>query len=396
MLACVLLLLGQTLLLGALARDPRAGRPHDVPIEVVAPAVVAESLAEQAGALVGHPFAATAVAEDDAGGSRARVADGSVVAALVVDLRGTEDTLVLHAGIDPALATAVTERVVQTEETHCRTIVVDHVGAAAPLGADGSRLFVLAATLVGLALAAAVAIRRGPVASSLRDGVRRALVVRAASLGASGLGAVVAGLPAPATLVVALHVFAVGLLALALESMFGRSGLVVASVADVGLTAPLLAGTDPLLMPSSWSWLATWSPSGAALRRVDSVALFGLAHLLQPVLVLLAWTTCAARAPVGPLCPARTCEAPATSSSYAVLRARTWAVLAALVPVAVLLITAALLVPDDTAASAALPSRATETTCVATARLRTVGDLNRWPVGCAGARPSGVVTSAPT
>ena len=96
-LVCLLLLLGELVLLGGLVRDPRAGRPHDVPVEVVAPALVAGSLAEQAEALAGHPFSATAVAEDGADSSRARVADGSVVATLVVDLRGTEDTLVLHA-----------------------------------------------------------------------------------------------------------------------------------------------------------------------------------------------------------------------------------------------------------------------------------------------------------
>src|SRR6476620_10139208 len=114
-LACVLLVLGELVLLGALVRDPRAGGPHDVPVEVVAPALVAESLAEQAESLARHPFAASAVAEDDATASRGRVADGSVVATLLVDLRGTEDTLVLHAGADPALARAVTERVVRTE-----------------------------------------------------------------------------------------------------------------------------------------------------------------------------------------------------------------------------------------------------------------------------------------
>ncbi|MBL0747073.1 DUF4185 domain-containing protein [Nocardioides baculatus] len=377
-LACVLLVLGELVLLGALVRDPRAGGPHDVPVEVVAPALVAESLAEQAESLAGHPFAASAVAEDDATASRGRVADGSVVATLLVDLRGTEDTLVLHAGADPALARAVTERVDRTEATRDRTIVVERVGPTGPIGAGGARLLALASTLAGLALAAVVAARRGPVAASLGAGVRRALLVGVASLVVGGGAVVLLGLPALATPVVTLHVLAVSLLALALQSMFGRSGLVVAAVAGLGLTAPLLARTDPHLLPTSWARLATWSPSGAAFEGVDSLVLFGGSHLLQPALVLLAWTTVAVLALLSARWVRRwTGEVPDTSSSYAGLGGRTWAVLAAVVPVAALLIGGAVLVPDDTAATADLPSQATETRCLATGRLRTVGDLNR-------------------
>lgn len=377
-LACLLLVLGEVVLLGALIKDPRAGSPHAAPVEVVAPALVAESLADQAEALAGQPFSASAVAEDDATASRERVADGSVVASLLVDLRGTVDTLVLHAGTDPALARAVTDRVVSTEGTRDRTIVVERVGRAGPLGADGARLLAVATTLVGLALAAGLSSRRGPVASSLSSGLRRALLVGVAALVVGGATAVLVGLPALTAPVVAVHVLAVALLTLALGSMFGRSGLAVAAVAGLGLTAPLLARTDPYLMPTSWSWVATWSPSGATLRAVDSLVLFGGAHLLEPVLVLLAWTTVAVLALLSARWVRRRIgDVPATSSAYAGLGGRAWAVLAAVVPVAVLLIAGALLVPDDPAATAALPSRATETRCVATGRLRTVADLNR-------------------
>lgn len=388
-LACLLLFVGEAALVVSLATDSGTGRPHSVPVAVVAPGVVARTLADQANALPGRPFAAVAVTEDETARTRDRVADGSIVAALLVDLSGTEDTLVVNAGRDPVLNDAVVVRVRETEAARDRTVVVAHEGAD-PAGADPAALS-LAAAVLGLLLVVVLSLRRGPVALTMRRGVRRVGVLAALSVAGGAMLVLVLGGadPGPTSLVialVALHVLVVSTLTLALEALAGIAGLAMASLVFLVVNAPLLTRTDAYLLPQPWSWLATWAPSGAALESVTGAIALGGQHVVRPTLVLLAWLVSA----VLTLLVSRWARAafraqpdPPLEGEGGVVRAApgigghaSW-VLAVVVPAAGVLLSATLLVPDDAPAFGALPSLASETECVATGQLRSIEDLNR-------------------
>lgn len=56
---CVLIVVMQSFLLVALVRNPGTGEPHQVPLVITAPGVVAQALAEEANAFPGDPFWST-------------------------------------------------------------------------------------------------------------------------------------------------------------------------------------------------------------------------------------------------------------------------------------------------------------------------------------------------
>jgi hypothetical protein len=60
------------------------GGPHHAPVSFTGPPIVAQSLADRAGAIPGDPLAARAVSSEAR--ARADVEDGRAVAAVVVDL----------------------------------------------------------------------------------------------------------------------------------------------------------------------------------------------------------------------------------------------------------------------------------------------------------------------
>lgn len=387
-LVCLVLLAGEAALVVSLAADSETGRPHSVPVAVVAPGVVAQTLADQMNALQGRPFAAVAVTETEGARTRDRVADGSIVAALLVDLSRTEDTLVVNAGRDPALNDAVVRRVRETEATRDRTLVVTYDGSD-PAGADPATLS-LAAAVLGLLMVVIVSLRNGPVALTLRRGVRRVGLLAALSVAGGAILVLALGGPGPgrASLVialVALHVLVVSTLTLALEALAGIAGLAVASLAFLVVNAPLLTRIDAYLLPQPWSWLATWAPSGAALESVSGATALG-GHVARPTLVLLAWFVSAVltlllsrwvRAVFGGRPgPHRDGEGDVADAVPGAGGHASW-VLAAVVPAAGVLLSATLLVPDEAPDFGALPSLASETECIATGQLRSVKDLNR-------------------
>ncbi|WP_134738901.1 DUF4185 domain-containing protein [Nocardioides sp. 503] len=382
-LLCLLLLGCGIALLVSLARHPGTGEPHSVPLVVVAPGVVADALADEANALPGRPFAATAADQTDAEQARDEVTDGTAVAALLVDLAGTRDTLVVNAGRDPGLNDAVVDRVQQNEATRERTLRVEQVGPRGHDASHGYALCLLAAVLGFLAVVL-VSARSGPVALTLRRGARRVaeLAAFAAVAGAAltMLPWTAPGSARPAVVaLVALHVLVVAVLTLALESLAGLTGLAVAALSFLVLNAPLVTGLDPLLLPQPWAGLASWSPSGAALRAVEAAAVLGGEHLLRPVLVLLAWLVTGLLT----LLSARWVRARLTSrattpdAAVRVGDVRVWWALAVVVPAGALLLAATLVVPEGAPPVGALPSRASQTECVATGELQDVADLNR-------------------
>ena len=106
----------------------RAAATSAVPAVVVGDPVVAESVARQYDDLPGDPFDLHAVADEES--ARAALADGSARAALVVDLDGSTDRLLLASSNDDLLDAAVLDRVEEVERRIDRLVAVDVVGPA--------------------------------------------------------------------------------------------------------------------------------------------------------------------------------------------------------------------------------------------------------------------------
>ena len=391
-LLCLLIVVIQSFLLVALVRDPGTGEPHHVPLAISAPGVVAWSLAEEAAALPGEPFSATPLpSTDPADGlvhARSTVGDGSSVASLVVDLRGTRDILVLNPGRDPRLNDSVLARVRAVEAGYHRSVDVDYTNGTGPpggtpgggrAGPEQAYTFTLAASFVGFLLVLVISLTRGPVAPTLRKGVRRIAVVVALSLAAGPLLVTLpaTSLPGPATELAALgalSVAAAALSTLALEALAGLAGLTLAAALFFILATPLLTRTDAYLLPDAWAALAPWTRTGATLEAVGAVAFSYPSHLVQPVLVLVAWLVVAtALLLVAERARTRLGLDPTAH------RHRLWRlqVLGTVVPLAVILGAAVTFVPSGSAVVAAAPREASETRCLATGQVRTVADLNR-------------------
>ena len=188
-----------------------SGAPHRVPVSVVAPPLVARAVAARVSAsdgdrLVAAPAPSEAVA-------RRRLQADTLVAAVVVDLRGTRDRLLLEPVRDDRLNVAVARRIVAVERGYGHTVDVEHLAEPSARTTALPRLYRLdrAAVLVGFLFVLAVTVWRGPVARTLRRGAARVAgavalaVVAAPALTHAPLTAV-PGHPGAAAVVVALTV----------------------------------------------------------------------------------------------------------------------------------------------------------------------------------------------
>ena len=351
-----------------------SGAPHRVPVSVVAPPLVARAVADRVSAsdgdrLVASPAPGEAVA-------RRRLRAGTSVAAVVVDLRGTRDRLLLEPVRDDPLNEAVTRRIVAVERGYGRTVDVEHLAQPSARTTALPRVYRLdlAAVLVGFLFVLAVTAWRGPVARTLRRGAAR--VAGAAALAAVAAPALThappTGVPdhsVAAAVVVALTVLTSALLTMSLEALAGLAGLALAAGSFLVLAAPLLLRTDPYLQPRPWSAVTPWTPSGAALEALSSVTLLDPAAAVRPALVLAVWVVVG----VLTLLVARRAR---HRLHLGVVRWR-WSVALVVVPASALLLAAVALVPAASVPAVAVPVTASGTACVATGRLDTVADLNR-------------------
>lgn len=389
---CAVLLLGQAVLLLILAVD-RSPRPRDVPVTVVAPAVVAQALASDANRLDDRPFRATA--DDDPQAATENVRDGVSVAAVLVDLSATTDVVVVSAARDPRLTRAVVRQVRALEKAHGRTVEVSPVRASSV--SSGQVLWLaLGSSLTGFIVVLVTSVAFGPVARTLRLGVTRlaALAIVFAGLGYAASWTL-PGLDTnriEVALLVALGMMLAALTTLALEALAGLGGLGVSMTLFVVLGTPLLLRIDPRLLPPPWAELSGHTPSGAIVDALSAAVLFDGTGLRAPLLQLLAWLLVAlvillvSRRERG----RATSEAGRSVSGFPepdhdrlvtvrprVVRWR-WRVALFVVPTAVLVMVIASLVPRDALASAVgVVDVATETECVATGRVESVADLNR-------------------
>jgi uncharacterized protein DUF4185 len=379
--ACLVVAAVQAVALATLVHDD-AGVPHHVPVLITAPAVVGAALTDEVASMDGTPFDATWTEDEPT--ARAAVRDGTVVAAVLVDLTETEDVVLVNRGADRDLNAAVVDRVASIEETHDRTITVQQVGRSGSGDAAGRvRRYVALCGLLGFGFVLVVSLIRGPVARSATLGVVRVVGL----VGASVVGAVLlqvlpaTTLPGDGLAVIglgALYAYTLGVVTLAVEALAGLVGLVGVAAAYFVLATPVLSGTSRYLLTPPWPTVSPWMPIGAAQEALASVAYFDAGRALRPTLVLAAAGTLS----VVVLVLARRLRGPATEvpAPRRAASARHWRlwVLGSVLPLAALMVVAIALVPSNAVEVQELPSVASQTTCVDhSGRPRTVAALNR-------------------
>jgi Domain of unknown function (DUF4185) len=383
-LVCVLVFLAQAVLLITMTGRGGAGEPHRVPIVVAAPAVVAAALAQRADELPGEPFDAGWT--DSADDARAAVNDGTAVAAVLVDLSGTADTVLVNPTSDPTLNQAVVDRLTGVEKSQGRTVQVKTTsrGTAGDDASGRVRLFILLCGLVGFGVVVAISLVRGPVARSRGHGLARVLLLAVVSivavLGIQLLPAT--SLPGNDARLVALgagYAFTMGLLTLAVEALAGLAGLAVVAAAYFVLSTPLITGTSHYLLPRPWPTLSPATPTGAAQEAATALAYLDPARALRPVLIL---ATALVTATVL-LVVARRFRIPAADGAPDEQdpdrRARFWRlrVMAVVAPLAAVMAAVIAFLPVGIVAAEPLPSVASETKCVQEGTPKNVEDINR-------------------
>ena len=295
------LLVGCALPLAATVHARLSGpRLHDEVVLVAGPAVIAQEAVRRTNAMAEHPVDARVLdtgddLQADDSDARAQVRTGAAVAAVVIDLRRTSDTLLLGRWLPDQVAAQVVADASAVSASYGRALQVERVSP--PRTGDGRLPARLVALLVavGVGLAAAVSAWRGPVAATtLRGAARLAGTATAGCV----VGAVVAllvdtGGALSTALACAAAVAVSAWLVLAAESLLGIAGLGLATGLLLGPVAPLLAGADPAYLPSPWWQVEALNPQQAALRLLQHDLMGLTVAQLRRWLLLMTWATIA-------------------------------------------------------------------------------------------------------
>jgi hypothetical protein len=275
-----------------------APKPQHVPIAIVAPAPVSSPLVAKLNGLPDGPLLAQPV--NDEAAARHLITTGQISAALVVNGRGTTDTLLVASGGGPAVATATETVAAHIEISQHRSLTVDDI---VPLQAgDGHGLtgfyLVLGWLIGGYLVGSALGIANGPRPANTRRSVIRllALVLYAVLSGLGGalivdhfLGALTGHFLA-LWLVGALLVYAAGAVTVALQSLFGILGIAITILLFVVLGNPSAGGPyQASLLPPFWRALNGALLNGNGVDTVRRLVYFGGYGITRDLLVMAAY-----------------------------------------------------------------------------------------------------------
>ncbi len=355
-------------------RGHAGGQPHEVPVTVQGPPVLAQAVAERLNALPGDPVDAS-VLDPDAD-PRAAVRDGSAVAALVVDPQQKTNQLLVATVNDPrttALAKRLADRVAAPMGRTSTTATVppaDHAHVARRTLAAVSGTWVVSGFL--LAVGAALVRRRRTASADATT----LLVLAGASAGASLLVATIATVlddgPLLTWWALGLAVtFTAAVATTALEVLLGVVGLALAGTLLLVVAVPVLGGRDLRLLPEAWWRIEPWTLDGASRELAASTTWFGG---FPPRAALVVGGVLA----VALVVVLRSARLRGSSAEPPPVHWR-WRVLAAAVPVALSLVALTLLAPRSATVVSATPvPGAAETTCVGTPTIETLAELNHF------------------
>ncbi|WNI25610.1 DUF3533 domain-containing protein [Streptomyces sp. ITFR-16] len=273
-------------------------KPTDVPFAVVAPQQVSARLVTQLDHLPGGPLDPRAVA--DAATARRQILNRDIDGALIVDPRGSTDTVLVASGGGTVLATSLTQIIKKVEFTQKRTVRAVDVAPASGQDFDGlSSFYLVVGWCVGGYLCASIlAISAGTRPANRQRAVIRTGVMALYSIaggigGAIIIGPILGALPGSFWGLAglgALTVFAVGMVTLALEALTGIVGIGLAVLLVVIAGNPSAGGAFPLpMLPDFWRAIGPALPPGAGTWVARSIAYFRGNAVTGPLLVLSAW-----------------------------------------------------------------------------------------------------------
>lgn len=280
--------------IGAL-HNPKA---TDVPFGVVAPQQVSSRLVTELKNLPGDPLDPRTVT--DAATARRQILDREIDGALIVNPRGTTDTVLVASGGGTVLASSLTKIIKEAELTQHRTARAVDVAPASKQDFDGLSSFYLAVgwCVGGYLCASILAISAGARAANRQRAVIRTGVMALYSIaggigGAIIIGPILGALPGSfwgMSGLGALTVFAVGMITLALEALTGIVGIGLAVLIVVIAGNPSAGGAFPLpMLPDFWRAIGPALPPGASTWTARSIAYFRGNAVTGPLLVLSAW-----------------------------------------------------------------------------------------------------------
>ncbi|MET7647487.1 DUF3533 domain-containing protein [Streptomyces sp. NPDC005426] len=280
--------------IGAL-HDPK---PTDVPFGVVAPQQVSARLVTELDGLPGGPLDPRAVTDSIT--ARRQILDREIDGALIVNPKGTTDTVLVASGGGTVLATSLTKIIKKAEFTRHRTARTLDVAPASNQDFDGLSSFYLAVgwCVGGYLCASILAISAGSRPANRQRAVIRTGVMALYSIaggigGAIIIGPILGALPGSLWGMAglgALTVFAVGMITLALEALTGIVGIGLAVLIVVIAGNPSAGGAFPLpMLPDFWRAIGPALPPGASTWTARSIAYFRGNAVTGPLLVLSAW-----------------------------------------------------------------------------------------------------------
>lgn len=273
-------------------------KPTDVPFGVVAPPRVSTQLVEQLEQLPGGPIDPRTVTDEAE--ARKQIMNRDIDGALVVDVTGRTDTLLVASGGGTVLSSALETIFTKLEATQQRTVRTVDVAPASPEDFDGLSAFYLVVgwCVGGYICAAILAISAGSrPANPERAIIRLGVLALYAALGGLGgaiiVGPILGALPGSVAALWGLGtlvVFAVGAATLALQSVFGIVGIGLAILLIVVAGNPSTGGAFPLpMLPPFWKAIGPWLPPGAGTWAARSIAYFKGNDMTTSMLVLSAW-----------------------------------------------------------------------------------------------------------
>jgi hypothetical protein len=267
-------------------------------VGVVAPAGRAAAVAARLDGLDGSPLAAETLPDEEA--ARARLEQGSLAAAVVVDPAGTQDRLLVATARGATLTTAVEQIAQQVEAQQGRTLTSTDVVPLQDGDARGLTGFYLTiGWLVGGYLVASLL----GVAKGARPANPRRAAIR---LGAMVPYAVVSGLTGalvvdqwlgaltghfwPVAGVGTLLVLAGATVTMALQVLFGTVGIGLTVLLFVVLGNPSAGGAyQSELLPGLWRGIGQALPNGAGTTALREIVYFGGHGAAGPVWLIAAY-----------------------------------------------------------------------------------------------------------
>jgi hypothetical protein len=275
-----------------------APTPHQVPIAVVAPAKVSGPLATKLNGLPSAPLKARAVSNEAT--ARYLIKSGQTSAALLVDLSGKTDTLLVASGGGPAVVTAVEAVTTEVEASQHRTATVQDI---VPLqSGDGRGLtgfyLVIGWLVGGYLVASAFGVAKGARPANTRRTTIRLLALLPYAI-LSGLGGVIivdqvlnalTGHFLALALLGMFLVYAAGAVTIALQILFDVIGIGITVLLFVILGNPSAGGAyQTSLLPPFWRAISGAIPNGAGVDTVRHIVYFGAHNITGPLLVITAY-----------------------------------------------------------------------------------------------------------